>query len=79
MKKTYQIEKQRAKERFRAEASSSPEQIQFALPLPEVLQMVQEGLMKLALAAFQQLAEALMRWVVGRLVRKRHLQKSVTS
>lgn len=68
MKKTYQIEKQRAKERFRAEAGSSQEQIQFALPLPEVLQMVQEGLMKLALTAFQQLAEALMRWEVGRLV-----------
>ena len=52
MKKTYQIDKQRAKERFRAEAGSSPEQIQFALPLPEVLELVQEGLMKLALTAF---------------------------
>jgi len=68
VKKTYQIDKQRAKERFRVAAGSSQEQIQFALPLPEVLQLVQEGLMKLALTAFTQLAEALMRWEVGRLV-----------
>lgn len=68
MKKTYQIEKQRAKERFRADAGSSAEQIQFALPLPEVLQLGQDGLMKLALAAFARLAEELMRWEVRTLV-----------
>lgn len=68
MKKTYQIEKQRAKERFRADAGLSDDQIQFALPLPEVLKLVQDGLMKLALSAFAKLAEELMRWEVGRLV-----------
>lgn len=68
MKKTYQIEKQAAKERFKARASSSNDQIQFALPLPEVLKLVQDGLMKLALSAFAKLAEELMRWEVGALV-----------
>jgi hypothetical protein len=33
VKKTCQIEKKRAKERFRAEAGLSQEQMQFALPL----------------------------------------------
>jgi hypothetical protein len=35
-----------------AEANGSQDQLQLALPLPEVLKLVQEGPMKLALAAF---------------------------
>lgn len=68
MKKTYQIEKKRATDRFRKAASSSDQQIQFALPLPEVVALVQEGLMSLALAAFTRVAEEMMRWEVSTLV-----------
>ncbi|HSQ52016.1 MAG TPA: hypothetical protein VLL94_12210 [Nitrospiraceae bacterium] len=68
MKKPYQIEKQRARKRFEKAAAGSEDQIQFALPLPEVLSMVQEGLMSLALAAFTKLAQEMMCWEVGTLV-----------
>lgn len=72
MKKTYQIDKQRATDRFRKEAGSSNQNIQFALPLPQVLALAQEGLMNLALAAFTKLAEEMMRWEVGNLVGPRN-------
>ena len=36
MKKTYQIDQQRATQRFRKEAGASNEKLQLALPLPEV-------------------------------------------
>ena len=62
MKKRYQIDKQGAAQRFRKEASASDKQIQLALPLPEVLGLVQQGLMSLALAAFTKVAEELMLW-----------------
>jgi putative transposase len=68
LKKQYQIDKQRAAQRFRKEADGSEEQIQFALPLPEVLALVQQGLMNLALAAFTKLVEEMMRWEVTGLV-----------
>lgn len=68
MKRTYQIDKQRAKQQFRKGASATNEQIQLALPLPEVLALVQQGLMNLALAAFTKLAEAMMQWEVSSLV-----------
>lgn len=68
MKKTYQIAKKRATDRFRQEATDPDAQIQFVLPIPEVLKLVQEGLMNLALAAFTKLAEEMMRWEVGKLV-----------
>jgi len=68
MKKTYQIDKQRATQEFRKTAGASQEQLQFALPLPEVLQLVQQGLMGLALTAFIQLAEGMMRWEVDQVV-----------
>jgi transposase-like protein len=64
MKKRYQIDKQRATQQFRDKAGASEEQLQLALPLPEVLQLMQQGLMNLALAAFTKLAEGLMRWEV---------------
>lgn len=62
MKKRYQIDKQRAAQEFRKAACATDEQIQFALPLPEVLELVQKGLMDLALAALTKLAEGIMRW-----------------
>ena len=68
MKKRYQIDKQRATQEFRRVAGASQEQLQLALPLPEVLQLVQRGLMNLALEAFTKLAEAMMRWEVNQMV-----------
>lgn len=64
MKKQYQIDKQRAMQQFRKKAAASGEQIQFALPLPEVLGLAQQGLMHLAMAAFTKLAEEMMQWEV---------------
>jgi putative transposase len=64
VKKRYQIDKQRAAQQFRKQAGASTENIQFALPLPEVLALAQKGLMNLALAAFTGLAERMMHWEV---------------
>jgi transposase-like protein len=67
VKKRYQIDKQRAAQQFRKQAGASNENIQFALPLPEVLALAQKGLMNLALAAFTKLAEEMMHWEVNTL------------
>jgi putative transposase len=67
LKRTYQINKQRAAQQFRKQAGASNENIQLALPLPEVLALAQKGLMSLALAAFTKLAEEMMHWEVGTL------------
>lgn len=72
MKKTYQIENKRAMDRFRAEAGASKDEVQFTLALPEVLALVQEGLMKLALASFTKVAEEVMRWEVDQLAGPKH-------
>jgi putative transposase len=72
LKKQYQIDKQRAAQQFRKEAGATQEQIQFALPLPEVLALVQRGLMNLALAAFTKLAEEMMRWETSALAGPRN-------
>lgn len=68
MKKTYQIDKQRATQEFRKAAGASQEQLQLVLPIPEVLQLIQKGLVNLALAAFIRLAEAMMGWEVDQVV-----------
>ena len=68
MKKRYQIDKQRAAQQFRKQAGASTENLQLALPLPEVLAQVQKGLMSLALAAFTGLAQEMMNWEVTQLV-----------
>lgn len=68
MKRTYQIQKERAVRDFRRRADEAETPIQFALPLAEVLKLAQQGLMSLALAAFTQLAEELMQWEVCSLV-----------
>ena len=67
MKRRYQINKQRAAQQFRKRAGASQDNIQLALPLPEVLALAQKGLMSLALAAFTKLAEEMMHWEVGEL------------
>ena len=61
MKRTYQIDKQRALQQFRRAAAQSGEKIQLVFPLAEVLRLVQQGLMKLALEAFTLLSEEMMK------------------
>lgn len=68
MRKRYQIDKGRAARQFRQKAEGSSDNIQLALPLPEILKLAQKGLMNLALAAFTRLAEEMMRWEVDTLV-----------
>jgi putative transposase len=68
LKKTYQIDKQRAAQQFQEKAVASQEQLQLVLPLPEVVNLVQFGLMNLAVAAFTQVAEQMMRWEVSTVV-----------
>jgi putative transposase len=72
MKKPYQIQKQRALKTFQERSSASSDPIQFALPLPEVVKLVHDGLMSLALTAFVQVAERLMDWEVTGLVGPKH-------
>jgi putative transposase len=72
VKKRYQIDKQRAAQKFRERAGTSKENIQLALPLPEVLELAQKGLMSLALAAFTQVAEKMMLWEVSELAGPKH-------
>ena len=72
MKKTYQIDKQRALRNFREESVAAPIPIQLAMPLPEVVKLAQQGLMSLALTAFVQVAEQMMDWDVTQLVGPKH-------
>lgn len=65
MKRTYQIDKQRALQQFRKAAAQSNEKIQLVFPLAEVLRLVQQGLMKLALEAFTLLSEEMMKCEVS--------------
>lgn len=67
MKKQYQINKERAVQKFRSAASTSEDAIQLALPMKEAVALVQEGLMQLALATFTQMAEQMMRWEVDQI------------
>lgn len=62
MSKRYQIDKQRAAQQFRKSAGASKETIQLAFPVPEVLSLIQKGVMKLALEAFTKLSEEMMQW-----------------
>ena len=57
MKKRYQIDKQRAVQQFRRIAEQGDRSVQLVIPLKEVLDLVQRGLMNLALRAFKQVAE----------------------
>lgn len=60
MKKQYQIDKQRAVQQFRRLAAQEDQTVQLVIPLQEVVDLVQRGLMNLALKTFTQLAEGVM-------------------
>jgi putative transposase len=68
MKKQYQIDKQRAVQSFRQLAAQDDQNIQLIIPLKEVVDLVQRGLMNLALSAFQKVAEEVMDQEVTALV-----------
>jgi len=55
-------------ETFQEQSGGSQPPIQLAMPLPEVVQRAQQGLMSLALYAFLQVAEQMMAWDVAQLV-----------
>ena len=68
MKKRYQIDKQRAVRQFRELASQGDQSVQLVIPLKEVVELIQRGLMNLAMTAFTQLAENVMDCEVTALV-----------
>ena len=72
MKKHYQIDRERAVQKFRCAASASQDAIQLALPMKEAAALVQQGLMELAIATFTQVAEQMMRWEVDQMVGPKH-------
>jgi len=65
VKKRYQINKERAVQQFNKAAQRAQHEIQIALPLPEVMALISQGLMHLALFAFTKLAEGMMGWEVA--------------
>jgi putative transposase len=68
VKKPYQIEKQRAVQKFRKLASQEDQTVQLVIPLKEVVDLVQQGLMNLAMTGFSKLAEQVMGCEVTALV-----------
>jgi len=60
MKKRYQIDKQRAVQKFRQLADMADQSIQLVIPLKEVIELIQRGLMHLAMSAFTLVAEQTM-------------------
>jgi transposase-like protein len=60
MKKRYQIDKQRAVQEFRQLANQGDQSVQLVIPLKEVVDLIQRGLMNLAMTAFTQVAEQVM-------------------
>jgi len=68
MKKRYQIDKQHAVQQFRQLANQEDQAVQLLIPLKEVVDLIQRGLMNLAMSAFSQLAEQVMGCEVTALV-----------
>jgi transposase-like protein len=68
MKKRYQIDKQRAVQTFRQLAAQDDQNVQLVIPLKEVVDLIQRGLMNLALTTFTQVAEEVMDCEVTALV-----------
>jgi putative transposase len=68
MKKQYQIDKQKAVQSFRELAAKDDQAIQLVIPLKEVLDLIQRGLMNVAMAAFTKVAECVMGHEVTALV-----------
>lgn len=77
MKRTYQIDKQRAAQEFRTAASQSDGSIQLTLPMKQAAGLIQQGLMQLAMSAFRQAAEQMMRWDVDRMVGPKNAANSM--
>jgi len=75
MKKRYQIDKQRAVQQFQQMAAQDDRSVQLVIPLKEVVELIQRGLMHLALTAFTGVAEQVMDCEVTALVGpKNHAQ-----
>jgi transposase-like protein len=72
MKKQYQIDKQRAVQQFRRLAAQEGQTVQLVIPLQEVVDLVQRGLMNLALKMFTHVAEGVMNHEVTALVGPRN-------
>ncbi len=72
MKKQYQIDKQRAVQSFRRLAAQDDQNIQLVIPLREVVELIQRGLMNLALSTFTKVAEEVMNCEVTALVGPRN-------
>ena len=68
MNKRYQIDRQRAVQRFRQLATQEDQAVQLVIPLKEVVDLIQRGLMNLAMTAFTQVAEQVMGCEVTTLV-----------
>jgi putative transposase len=72
LKKPYQIQKQRALQAFREQAKTQQQPIQLVIPVQEVIELIQQGLMKLAMTAFSKVAEQMMQHEVAALVGPKH-------
>ena len=68
MKKRYQIDKQRAVQKFRQLANQAGQTIQLVIPLKEIVELIQRGLMPLAIDAFTLVAKQTMDLEVAALV-----------
>jgi putative transposase len=68
MKRQYQIDKQRALQKFRQLASETNQPIQLVIPIKEILEWMPRGLMNVALTTFTKLAKQLMDFEVSLLV-----------
>ena len=68
MKKRYQIDKQRAVQKFRQLAKNAQQPLQLAFPLKELVELIRQGLMNVAMAAVTKLAEEMMGYEVTALV-----------
>jgi len=72
LSKRYQIDKQRAAQQFRKAAGATDEKIQLVFPLPEVVSLIQQGLMRLAVKAVLRLSEEMMQWEAEKLTGPRN-------
>jgi putative transposase len=72
VKRKYQINQERALQKFKAAAKKSEQEIQLALPIAEAVAMLSHGLMNVAMAVFIKVAEGMMNWEVDQLAGPRH-------
>lgn len=72
LKKHYQIHKQGAAVRFRKQAQESNGEVQLSFLLPELIALVERGLMNLATTTAQKVIEGMMNWEVDQMVGPRN-------